>query len=134
MAPKDEIEFIELATSWKKGHEVKLETCLFYNFGYDRELPYNQLTMEPDKSYNVSLLHGLKGGMEAASGACTVVLIANECLEHVNAIMEIVDDIAEQTDWVPIAAFLLGDLDNVTIAINSSIRYSYGTCTFIICY
>ena len=62
------------------------------------------------------------------------MIIADKYLEHVNEIMEIVDDIAEQTNNVPLVTFLLGDLENGTIIINSTIRYLYFVeCKYFYC-
>lgn len=46
-------------------------------------------------------------------------------LAQVDEIMLIVDDIAEQNNAVPLAAFLFGDLENGTNLINGSFRDDY---------
>ena len=74
MPPDKEIEFIELAASWKNNGKLKIETCLFLNFGYERELPYNQLNMKYDQYYNISF----KTQDLEPSNQCSIVLIADK--------------------------------------------------------
>ena len=42
---KEEIEFIEHTFSWKrlarKGQNYPIDDCLFFNFGYEKELTYS---------------------------------------------------------------------------------------------
>ena len=87
LPPEKEIEFIELASSWRNDGKLKIETCLFLNFGYDRELPYNQLNLKPDQYYNISFsIPALE-----SSNQCSIVLIADKegvekmatfCIKH----------------------------------------------------
>ena len=72
LSPEEEVEFIKLATLWRKGKDFPIETCIFFNFGFDRELPYPQINLNPEEELLIAInTHGLQ-----APNGCTVVLIA----------------------------------------------------------
>ena len=106
LKPYEDFEFIKLTSVWRRRENaVHLEDCLFFNFGYDKELPYAEidLKLEEDIEINVKT-----SGMEAPSG-CSIVLIAGKYVKQVDAVMRRVGDIAEQTQFVPLVAFVFDD-------------------------
>ena len=72
MTVEEEMEFIDLVSVWRKGQDFPLEDCLFYNFGYERELPYPQILLDLDNPINITIT---TLGIEAPNG-CSIVLIA----------------------------------------------------------
>ena len=72
MTAKEEAEFIDLVSVWRKGHDFPVEDCLFYNFGYDRELPYPQILLDLDDPINITI-NTL--GMQVRT-SCSIILIA----------------------------------------------------------
>ena len=102
MKPHEDIEFIRLTSLWRKGADFHLDDCLFYSFGYDKEFPYAKIDMSLEQDIDISIN---TNGMEAPSG-CSIVLIAGKYVKQVDQVMKRVDDIAEQTEFVPLAAFV----------------------------
>ena len=100
---REEFEFINIASIWRKGHLFEIEECLFFSFGYDRELPFMKIDLSLDgNDIDISLK---TNGMEAPSG-CSIVLIAGKYVQQVNEVMERMESIAEQTQFLPLAAFI----------------------------
>ena len=81
----------------RKGQAFPLEDCLFFNFGYERELPYAKIDLAWENNIDINFN---TNGMEAPLG-CNIVLIAGKYVKQVDVVMKRVDDIAEQTqlDW-----------------------------------
>ena len=101
----EELKFIRYASVWRKGQQFELDSCLFYNFGYEKDLPYTSITsnLEMDLSLSLNI-----NGMEAPSG-CSIVLIAGKYVKQVDDVMKRIDEIAEQTQFVPLAAFVFDE-------------------------
>ena len=72
MSVEEEAEFIDLVSVWRQGHDFPVEDCLFYNFGYERELPYPQILLDLDDAINITInTHGMQ-----APTSCSIILIA----------------------------------------------------------
>ena len=102
LKPSEEIEFMKLGSAWRKGHNFPIEDCLFYNFGYDRELPYTQINLDLEEEIDISLA---TRDIEAPSG-CSIVLIAGKYVRQVDAVMKKIDIVAEAVQFVPLVAFI----------------------------
>ena len=113
------MEFIRLTAIWKNGRDFPIQDCIFYNFGYNKEFPYPKINLDLHESIPITIN---SHGIQAPSG-CSFVLIAGKYTQHVDKIMQKIDNIAEQVDFVPIAAFLLGNYGNREIKIDSNQRY-----------
>ena len=111
----EEIEFIKLASTWRKGHTFPIEDCLFYNFGYEKELPYAQINLNLDEEIDISLV---TTDIEAPSG-CSIVLIAGKYARQVDAVMKKMDGIAEAVQFVPLVTFIFDQHANI----DSSLRF-----------
>ena len=105
MKPHEDIEFIKLTSLWRKGIDFHIDDCLFYNFGYDKEFPYAKIDLSLEDNIDISIK---TNGMEAPSGY-SIVLIAGKYVKQVDQVMKRVDDIAEQTEFVPLAAFVFDE-------------------------
>ena len=79
-----------------------IEYCLFFNFAYEKHLPYAQVTMDLEQEIDISFL---TRDIEAPSG-CFIILIAGKFLKQVDAVMKRMDDIAERNNFVPVLAFI----------------------------
>ena len=112
MRSDEDLKFIEMTSVWRKGNSFHLEDCLFFNFGYDRELPYAKIDLSSQQHMNISIK---TNGMESPSG-CNVVLIAGKYVQHVDQVMKRMDDIAEQTQFVPLAAFIFDENANIDVS------------------
>lgn len=119
MTPEETIDFIRLSAVWKHGRAFPIQDCIFYNFGYDKELPYTKIDLDLEDSFPITIN---SHGIEAPNG-CSFVLIANKYTERVDEVMRKIDDIAEQVDFVPIAAFLFSKDQNLKIEIDSKLRF-----------
>ena len=109
----EELELIRVASIWRKGQTFSLEDCLFYNFGYERELPYAKIDLSLKEDIDISIN---ANGMEAPSG-CNIVLIAGKYVKQVDQVMKRVDDIAEQTHFVPLAAFIFDENAKMEVSV-----------------
>ena len=116
ISQKDEVEFIELASYWRRGHKFPIDDCLFYNFGYQGELPLTKLNLNLEEHLAISIN---SHGMQTPTG-CSIVLIAGQNVERVDEIMKKIEDISEQVEFVPLAVFIFG-----TTNIDSSFRNDY---------
>ena len=105
MKSDEDLEFIKLTSLWRKGIDFPIDDYLFYNFGYEKEFPYAKVDLSLEKDIDI----GIKtNGMEAPSG-CNIVLIAGKYVKQVDQVMKRMDDIAEQTQFVPLAAFIFDE-------------------------
>ena len=107
---KSELEFIQIASSWRKPN-LPIEDCLFFNFGYEKHLPYAQVAMDLQQETDISFL---TRDIEAPSG-CFIILVAGKFLKQVDAVMKRMDDIAESNNFVPLLAFIFAkdaDIDD----------------------
>ena len=125
--PAEDLKFIRYASVWRKGQQFELDDCLFYNFGYERDLPYTSITSNLGMDLSLSLNIN---GMEAPSG-CSIVLIAGKYVRQVDEVMKRVDDIAEQTNSVPLVAFIFENYYSQDIEIDSSLRDDYSPAMVI---
>ena len=96
-------DFIKLASFWRKGIDFPIEDCLFFNFGYEKELPYTQIRVGPHEDFRITIN---SHGIEAPNG-CSIVLISGKFLDKIDDIMQKMDDLAEQMESLPIAVFLI---------------------------
>ena len=114
-----------------------MESCFILNFGYLDELPYPSITVDTnhikifkrlasgtparanfiipgtrnihqDHPYMEEIIKGEGDGMDLPS-SCSIVIISGRYLEIINDVMLIVDAIAEDIDYVPLATFLISD-------------------------
>ena len=108
----EDLEFIKFTSIWRKGIDFHLDNCLFYSFGYDKRLPYTKidLSLEKDIEINIKI-----NAIEAPSG-CSIVLIAGKYVNQVDAVMKRMDDIAEQTQFVPLAAFIFDENAEINLS------------------
>ena len=123
MNPEEEIDFINIASIWRKGHSFHLEDCLFISFGYDRGLPYTKIDLSLQE--NMDIVINTKG-VEAKNG-CLIVLIAGKYVRQVDEVMKRMDDIAEQTQFVPLATFIFEDFANNNVKIDNRQRSFFQT-------
>ena len=119
--PQEEFDFIKLISIWRKGQLLHLEDCLFYNFGYDKELPYPKIDLNLETDIDITIN---ANGMETPT-SCSVVLIAGKYAGLVNDVMKRMDDIAEQTQAVPLGAFIFEEFLTKIDPIDNSIRNDY---------
>ena len=111
MMPHEDFEFLQLTALWRKGYSFPLDDCLFLNFGYERELSFAKidLSLEEDIIIDINTK-----GMEVPSG-CSIVLIAGKYVKEVDQVMKRVDDIAEQTQFVPLVAFIFDETASLDV-------------------
>ena len=117
----EELKFIDLTSIWRiwqMGHFFHLEDCLFYSFGYDRELPYTKIDLNLEENIDISIN---TKGLETST-SCSVVLIAGKFVGHINEVMKKMDDVTEQIQSVPIAAFVFEDFSNDVVDVDISLR------------
>ena len=113
MKSYEDVEFIKLASVWKKGQAFPLEDCLFYNFGYDKEFPYVKIDLNFENDIDIVInTHGMK-----APSGCSIVLIADKYVKQVDQVMKRVDNIAEQTQFVPLAAFIFDENGTIDVSL-----------------
>ena len=79
LTPEQEIKFIEMTIDWRhelwsNGKKFPMEDCIFYNFGYEKEFPYPQVSLRPEDDVDITLTsHGMN-----APNLCSIILIAGE--------------------------------------------------------
>ena len=118
LTQEEDVQFIEYVSKWRKGQDFALEDCLFYNFGYERELPYTMISLTPEDDMNIAIN---TKGMEVTSG-CSLVLIGGKYVEQIDEVMKRVDEIVEQVQFVPLATFIFENLLYTNQQMNSSLR------------
>ena len=111
MSSGEAYQFVELTTSWKQGHKFLLENCIVYNFGFEKEIPLTQISMDLSSDFKVSLK---TKGIEAPN-LCSLVFVAGRYVERLNEVVKIVDGVTKATDNVPKAVYLFRNLDDKTI-------------------
>ena len=115
---KEDAFFIEAALQWRKGYSFQVDDCIFYNFGYEKEFPLAQIHLNTKSGFSVVLN---SKGIEAPN-LCSAILIAGKYLDEIDEVMNLVNQIAEETNNVPIAAFLFRTHENQKININNHLR------------
>ena len=112
----EEVEFIKLAMQWRSEEMYQTQDCLFYNFGFERELPFNMISLDPIPSEDTSYVTGHMRG----STDCSFVLIGSKYVDKVNEVMMKIEVITNNINSVPspLAAFIFGK----NVEIDSSVR------------
>lgn len=99
---KEELEFIKLSTEWRIGKQYVLDDCLFYNFGYQGELPFPMISLNLHSN-----IFGIDE-LETPTG-CSFVIIAGKYVQKINVVMKKVDNISDAVHHVPLASLIFGD-------------------------
>ena len=121
MSHNDEIKFIETVSHWRTDYVQSLEECLFYNFGYYKDFPFPQISL--DTKVEVSLK---TQGIEAPN-ACSAVLIAGTFLDDVDNVMMLMKNVTGQTNSVPFAVFLFKPWSKEPTKFSNELRLRYRT-------
>ena len=109
-----------MASFWRQGTEFPVETCIFYNFGYNKDFPFPQINMDTAEFRIAIHTRGM-----APPNRCTAVLISGKYLQQVDEVMQIVESVAHSADTNPFAAFLFRQSEDEKIFINSTLRKRY---------
>ena len=118
LSEDETMEFIRVTAFWKRNLDFKMESCIFYNFGYERDIPYSQIVMTAESDF---LPDYTSHGMQIQTG-CSFVLIAGKYLNEVDSIMEKIDAVGDKTEFIPWAVYLFQNYENENISINSTLR------------
>ena len=109
-----------MASFWRQGTEFPVETCIFYNFGYNKDFPFPQINMDTAEFRIAIHTRGM-----APPNRCSAVLISGKYLQQVDEVMQIVESVAHPADINPFAAFLFRQSEDEKIFINSTLRKRY---------
>ena len=133
---KNVVAWINAREYFYKNGRDQLKSCFVLNFGYLDDLPYPSITVDmnhikifkrlasgtparanfivpgtrnmySDHPYMEEIKKG-EWGMNLPS-SCSIVVISGKYLEIIDDVMLIVDAIAEDMDYVPLATFLISN-------------------------
>ena len=102
LSDNDEIQFIKSISQWRTEYDPTIEDCLFYNFGYNKDFPFPQISLDTKEPVEISLK---TQGVESPH-SCSAVLIAGTFLDDVDNVMMFMKNVTGETNSVPFAVFL----------------------------
>ena len=98
-------EFIEKFLVWMRGSNVlESQNCMVLNFGFDGEIPYQQLRLTSQSDIGEKLFW--RTSPFRSPNTCSVVIIGSKNLGKVSDIMKVVDEITENLQMMPFVTFL----------------------------
>ena len=107
-----------IATKMKTlGPGLDQDSLTFYNFGYERPLPFPSISLSPDTTMRFNLQ---TSGMQTQSRASTVV-IGEKYVDRFGEIMTVVDRIHEETQALPLSIYVETEHDIKTTNISSRV-------------
>ena len=121
MSEESKPDFLLEYLTWMKGPVVKFASLHIYNFGYQKDLPLQAISLNLESKMNFNLQ---SEGMQSPS-RWSVVVIGQKYVERFDDVMEMVDRIHEDTHALPFAIFVQTEeelqLENVTSHITPSL-------------
>ena len=118
-------------TAWAKDlTETDLKLCTAFNFGYTGVLAMGQVSLVTDEQ---------NMGVISSARRCSIVIVSGKYITEIDKVMDVIQDISEDTIMMPLAVFLMEGPESKPMAFNLSSRSHYsplmvsmGFCSFII--
>ena len=113
-------------TAWSKDlTKTDLRLCTAFNFGYTGVLAMSQISLVTDKHDHPPA--NMDQGIRSAR-RCSIVIISGKFISEIEAVMDVIQDISEDTIMMPLAVFLMEGPDPepepMTFNISSRSHYS----------
>ena len=110
-------------TTWAKDLTVTdLKLCTALNFGYTGVLTMSQISLVSDKHNQPPPTTDL--GMRS-DRRCSIVIISGTFISEIDEVMDVIQDISEDTIMMPLAVFLMEGSDPEPMTFNISSRSHY---------
>ena len=117
-------------TAWAKDlTKTDLKLCTAFNFGYTGVLAMGQVSLVTDE-HNMDMVRSAR--------RCSIVIVSGKYITEIDKVMDVIQDISEDTIMMPLAVFLMEGPESKPMTFNISSRSHYsplmvsmGVCLFI---